>query len=80
VHEGLVDVRRCAEGTLTFVRPDGTVLLPVPYPPASLASPEPPTLALEDLHTWDGTPFHLAYSVEVLYTPPEDTIPVTFMS
>jgi len=70
VHEGLVDVRRLADGTLIFLRTDGRVLKPVPHPPAPFTRREAPPLA-DDLPAWDGTPFDVAYSVEVLYTPPE---------
>jgi len=70
VHEGLVDVRRLADGTLAFLRPDGTMLEPAPYPPSHPMRLESSRLP-DDLPTWDGTPFDLAYSVEMLYTPPE---------
>lgn len=71
VHEGLVDVRLFADGSLTFVRPDGQVLAPAPYPPLPLIRLEAPPQPADDMPTWDGTPFDVAYSVEVLYTPPE---------
>lgn len=70
VHEDLIDVRLLADGSLTFIHPDGTVLLPVPYPPALVAQLEALPLPPQDLPTWDGTPFNLGYAVEVLYTPP----------
>lgn len=46
------------------------MLEPVPCPPAPLVRLEAPPLA-DDLPTWDGTPFDLAYSVEMLYSPPD---------
>ena len=71
VHEGLVDVRLGADGALTFIRPDGLVLQPVPSPPPAFTRLEAPLQPEDDLPTWDGTAFDVAYSVEVLYTPPE---------
>jgi hypothetical protein len=70
MHEGLVDVRLFADGSFTFLRPDGQVLEPAPYPPPLIRLEAPPQPA-DDMPTWDGTPFDVAYSVEVLYTPPE---------
>lgn len=71
VHEGFVDVRRHADGSLTFIRPDGLVLEPVPCPPPVFTPLEGAGSMTDDLPTWDATPFDVAYSVEVLYTPPE---------
>jgi hypothetical protein len=71
VHEGLVDVRVFADGSLTFIRPDGQVLDPAPTPPLPLIRLEAPPQPADDMPTWNGTPFDVAYAVEVLYTPPE---------
>jgi hypothetical protein len=69
VHEGLADVRCLADGSLTFIRPDGTELSAAPpSPPISLIRLETPAPPAHDLLTWDGTRFDLAYSIDVLYT------------
>ncbi|MGE0360038.1 MAG: DUF222 domain-containing protein [Vicinamibacterales bacterium] len=70
VHEGLVDVQRRADGALAFIEPNGLVLQQVPNPPLCLPRLDAPSPSADDLPTWNGTPFDLAYSVEVLYTPP----------
>jgi len=70
VHEGLVDVQRRADGALAFIEPNGLVLQQVPNPPLCLRRLDAPSPSADDLPTWNGTPFDLAYSVEVLYTPP----------
>jgi hypothetical protein len=69
VHEGLVDVRLRADGSLAFICPDGSVLLPAPDSPTPFSRLEPPPLSPEDLPTWDGTPFDVVYAIDVLYTP-----------
>ena len=43
----------------------------VPSPPPAFTRLEAPLQPEEELPTWDGTPFDVAYAVEVLYTPPE---------
>jgi hypothetical protein len=67
VHEGLIDVRVCANGALAFIRADGLVLQPAPHTALPLAPFEPPPQAPVHLPTWDGTPFNLVYAVDVLY-------------
>jgi hypothetical protein len=69
VHEGLVDVRVGANGSLAFIRPNGRELETVPRPPAPFTPLEPRTPAPEDLPTWDGTPFDVVYAIDVLYEP-----------
>jgi hypothetical protein len=72
VHEGLVDVRLVADGSLSFISPDGTVLLPVPDAPAPFRTLEAVLPPPDDMLIWDGTRFDVAYAVLVLYTPPVD--------
>jgi hypothetical protein len=68
VHEGSIDVRVRANGSVAFIRPDGSVLLPVPDSNTPFTRLEPRPAALEGLTTWDGTPFNLVYAVDVLYS------------
>ena len=75
VHEGLVDVRLLADGSLSFISPDGRVLRPAPTPPPDFPRDQAPPRTADDLPTWDGTPFDVAYAVEVLYRPPEHPAP-----
>jgi hypothetical protein len=67
VHEGLVDVRVRANGSLVFIRPDGQVLEPAPYPPLPLTRFEPLPQPVGSLPTWDGTPLDVVYAIDVLY-------------
>jgi hypothetical protein len=67
VHEGLVDVRLLADGSLTFICPDGRVLRPAPNPPPDFPRYQAPPLPTDDLPTWDGTPFDVVYAIDVLY-------------
>ncbi len=69
VHEGLVDVRVGANGSLAFIRPDGQVLEPAPYPSLPFTRLEPLPQPVGNLSTWDGTPFDVVYAVDVLYKP-----------
>jgi hypothetical protein len=70
VHEGLVDVRLLADGSLSFISPDGRVLRTVPNPPQDFPRPRELPRSAEHLPTWDGTPFDVVYAVDVLYAPP----------
>ncbi len=70
VHEGGFELKRHGDGTTTFLRPTGVVLemapaLPVPFVRLDQASWEP-----DDIPVWDGTPFNVAYAIDVLYAPP----------
>jgi hypothetical protein len=69
VHEGLIDVRVGANGSLAFILPDGQVLEPVPRPPLPLTRLKPLSQPVGPLPTWDGTPFDVVYAVDVLYEP-----------
>jgi hypothetical protein len=74
VHEGLVDVRLLPGGSLAFIRADGTVLAPVPDPPLPITRLHVPEQPEDDLPVWDGTPFDLAYAIDVLYSSPSACI------
>ena len=72
VHEGGFRVSHRSGGEIAFFRPDGEVLPAVPAPPVVegdlialgvAASPTEPPPA------WDGTPFDLAWAIDVLYAP-----------
>jgi len=73
VHEGGFDLIPHGDGATTFFRPGGTVLdaappLPVLPSPIGAAFRE-----LNDIPVWDGSPFELAYALDVLYAPPTAT-------
>jgi hypothetical protein len=68
VHEGEFDVMRQADGTVTFLRANGTVLEAAPALPAG--SPALAVLTGADaIPVWDGTPFDVVYAIDVLYAP-----------
>lgn len=71
VHEGQVDVRLNADGSIAFIRDDGRRLEHAPCPPPVCTRLEAPKRPEAHLPVWDGTPFNVAYSVEMLYTPPD---------
>jgi len=70
VHEGGFGVTQYKGGATTFLGPNGTAFALAPALPASFtpiaASPRPPG----DIAVWNGTPFNVAYAIDVLYTPP----------
>ena len=68
VHEGGFTVLRHEDGALTFRRPDGTILEAAPALPVSCSSVG--ASSADDLSVWDGTPFDLAWAIDVLYRPP----------
>jgi hypothetical protein len=68
VHEGGFDVMRRADGTVTFLRSNGTVLEAAPALPAgSHAIAVLP--GADAIPVWDGTPFDIVYAIDVLYEP-----------
>jgi hypothetical protein len=78
VHEDGFQVERLADGTLEFRRPDGRTLRDAPsLPPADddvidtwRAEHEAAGLQLDGRAargTWDGTPFSVAYAIDVMH-------------
>jgi hypothetical protein len=66
VHEGGFDAIRHRDGSITFLRPNGTVLEAAPALPAR-GSEVDVTLSIFDMPVWDGTPFDVVYAIDVLY-------------
>ena len=76
VHEGGFEVRQRHDGTTTFLRANGTVLEQapaLPALPASFARLDEDAWQPDDIPVWDGTPFNLAYAIDVLYVPQTTT-------
>ena len=69
VHEGGFSLIRGGDGTTTFVRSTGTVLDAAPALPVLLPSIDGRTRPTVDIPVWEGTPFDVAYAIDVLYTP-----------
>jgi hypothetical protein len=68
VHEGGFDVTRHPDGTVRFLRPNGTVLEAAPaLPPGSHVMAAVP--GADAIPVWDGTPFDLVHAIDVLYVP-----------
>jgi hypothetical protein len=70
VHEGGFGLRLHADGTSTFLRPDGAVLDTVPAPPPTFAKIDTTSAGPDDIPVWDGTPFDVVYAIDVLYPQP----------
>jgi hypothetical protein len=66
VHEGGFDLVRHHDGTVTFFRPNGTVLEAAPALPPRYNAVDAPSTA-DDIPVWDGTPFDVVYAIDVLY-------------
>jgi hypothetical protein len=66
VHEGGFDVIRHPDGTVMFLRPNGTVFEAAPALPGAQCRRERPA---DDIPVWDGTRFDLVYAIDVLYRP-----------
>ena len=69
VHEGGFELRQHRDGTTAFLRPNGTVLEAAPPPPLHLVTLDPSSPASQEIPVWDGTPFDVAYAIDVLYRP-----------
>ena len=69
VHEGGFSLMQGGDGTTTFVRSTGTVLDVAPALPVLLPRIDGRTRPTVDIPAWDGTPFDVAYAIDVLYTP-----------
>jgi hypothetical protein len=69
VHEGGFDAIRHRDGSVSFLRPNGTVLDAAPPMPAR-SSGEDAAPAVLDMPVWDGTPFDVVYAIDVLYRRP----------
>jgi hypothetical protein len=77
VHEDGFGIVRGRDGSISFVRPDGTRLAVAPLPPRRIdtyAAPVAPTVTLIDATIdgytatprWDGTPFDVVWAIDVL--------------
>jgi hypothetical protein len=69
VHEGGFELRPRRDGTATFLRPDGMVIDAAPAIPTSETWLDDGPRAHLDIPVWDGTPFDIAYAIDVLYSP-----------
>ncbi len=69
VHEGGFDLVHHCDGATTFIRPDRTVLDAAPPLPVLSTQIGAALQRLDDIPVWDGTPFDLAYALDVLYAP-----------
>ena len=67
VHEGGFDLIQHGDGAMTFLRPAGRVINAVPPLPALFTQIDAAPRKLDDIPVWDGTPFELAYALDVLY-------------
>ena len=70
LHEGGYTIERDGTGRRTFVRPDGRPIEMAP--PLSRTRHEPPAgrASARSLPCWDGTPFNVAYAIDVLRVGP----------
>jgi hypothetical protein len=69
VHEGGFEVRQGADGRITFLQSNGSVLEAAPALPMAVIQPDPGRWVPDDIPVWDGTPFDAAYAIDVLYGP-----------
>ncbi len=69
VHDGGFEVTLLRDGTTIFIRPDGSVLEAAPMLPSPPTRLSANLRAPDDIPVWDGTPFDLAYAIDVLYAP-----------
>jgi hypothetical protein len=78
VHERGFSLLPRGNGTWAAVDPTGNVIESAPRRPEACRAERLPRAAAPTLPVWDGTPFHLAYVVDVLrpsgpqVTPPGD--------
>jgi len=75
VHEGGFGMMTDADGRMTFLRPNGTVLEAAPALPVSPGGNGPPISGIDDLPVWDGTSFDVGYAIDVLYAPRGPSVP-----
>lgn len=67
LHEGGFSVERTDEGAVVFRRPDGRRVEVAPLLTWSGRSVVPTGVSGRSLRTWDGTPFNVAYAIDVLH-------------
>jgi hypothetical protein len=70
VHEGGFEVQLFSDGTTTFLRPNGTVFEAAPALPAKFTRLDAISREPDAIAVWDGTPFDVAYAIDVLYPQP----------
>jgi 5-methylcytosine-specific restriction endonuclease McrA len=73
VHEGGFDPVQHGDRATTFLHPDRTVIEAAPPLPVLSTQIGAAFERLDDIAVWDGTPFDLAYALDVLYAPPTPT-------
>ena len=71
-HEGEFGLTRHSDGATTFLRPNGTVFEVAPALPPSFPRIGGTSGEVDDIPVWDGTPFNVAYAIDVLYEPQVD--------
>jgi hypothetical protein len=69
VHEGGVELSRLDNGGISFRTSDGRVLEAAPPRPPVTARIETQVQGAVAIPVWDGTPFDVAYALDVLYAP-----------
>jgi hypothetical protein len=67
VHEGGFSIHRTAVGDVAFIDPHGRPVPMAPEPPAGHDWKDVLPTAVERIPRWDGTPFNLAWAIDVLY-------------
>jgi hypothetical protein len=67
LHEGGFSVERTEEGEILFRRPDGRIVEVAPPLRWSGRHSVPKGVSGRSLYTWDGTPFNVAYAIDVLH-------------
>jgi hypothetical protein len=69
VHEGGFSVRLLGDGTVIVLRSDGATIDAAPTLPPTFTRLDKSPWEPDDIPAWDGTPFDVAYAIDVLYTP-----------
>jgi hypothetical protein len=67
VHEGGFHVVRAADGAWAFHQPDGRLIPRAPNAPLDAWEGDEAMPELASSPVWDGTPFNLAWAIDVLY-------------
>jgi hypothetical protein len=62
----VVPIRSGSDGTMMFLRPNGTVLEAAPALAGAQCERDRP---VDDIPVWDGARFDLVYAIDVLYSP-----------